>query len=392
MQTFDWIVIGNGITGAMLSYELTQAGHSVLLLEQSVTPSNATRYSYGGIAYWAGTTELTRQLCQEGIERYRQLSEELNADVQFRELDLLLTISQGRDPEAIAATYANVAIPPQPLSLDEACGLEPLLNRGAIAGALTVRHGHIHPLGTVQAFNQAFQRLGGVLEYAQVTELVRAENRITGIKTPNTDYFASQMAVCAGGSSRALLNATGIAVPLCFSRAELIETAPVEPQLRVMVMPAELKRFELEAKAGDPDMNAFWDQPGHELAPAILDPGLIQFQDGSLRIGQISRALSDRQAQTDADASEIAMRSAIGTLFPALQAVPGRWQTCSVAFTGDRLPLVGPIPGLEGIHLFSGFSNPLAILLPTAVRFARWLNGEHDPLIEQMAPARFSKS
>jgi glycine/D-amino acid oxidase-like deaminating enzyme len=65
------------LQGAALAYELRHQGFSVLLLEQNATLEGATPYSYGGLAYWSGTSELTRQLCQEGIERHRTLSEEL---------------------------------------------------------------------------------------------------------------------------------------------------------------------------------------------------------------------------------------------------------------------------------------------------------------------------
>jgi glycine/D-amino acid oxidase-like deaminating enzyme len=50
MKTYDWIVIGGGITGAALAYELTKKNFSVLLLEQNAIANNATRYSYGGLA------------------------------------------------------------------------------------------------------------------------------------------------------------------------------------------------------------------------------------------------------------------------------------------------------------------------------------------------------
>ena len=66
MKIYDWIVVGAGITGAALAYELVNKGCKVLLLEQYATPHNATRYSYGGLAFWSGTTPLTRQLCDEG--------------------------------------------------------------------------------------------------------------------------------------------------------------------------------------------------------------------------------------------------------------------------------------------------------------------------------------
>src|ERR671933_2718596 len=108
MKTYDWIVVGGGITGAALGYELATKGFRVLLLEQDATlQQSGTRYSYGGLAYWSGTSELTRQLCQEGIERHRILSEELDTDTQFRELDLLLTIDPDDDPQAVAENYAH---------------------------------------------------------------------------------------------------------------------------------------------------------------------------------------------------------------------------------------------------------------------------------------------
>ncbi len=78
MNTYDWIVVGGGITGAALSYELADIGFSVLLLEQHASLQGASRFSYGGLAYWAGTTPLMRQLCESGIERYRTLSTELD--------------------------------------------------------------------------------------------------------------------------------------------------------------------------------------------------------------------------------------------------------------------------------------------------------------------------
>ena len=62
MQTYDWIVIGGGITGAALSYELAKQKFSVLLLEQHPSLQGATRFGYGGIAFWSGTTALTRRL------------------------------------------------------------------------------------------------------------------------------------------------------------------------------------------------------------------------------------------------------------------------------------------------------------------------------------------
>lgn len=384
MKTYDWIVIGGGITGAALAYELRRQNLSVLLVEKDATLQGATRYSYGGLAYWSGTSDITRQLCQDGIERYRSLSEELDTDIEFRELDLVLTIPTTDDPEKVAATYTHVAIPPTPLSVNEACDLEPLLNPNAIAGALTVRHGHIHPDKTNQAYYQAFRRAGGDVQITQVVNLLRKGDRIQGVTTPNQTYYAANTVVCAGGLSRALLKAVGISVPLYFTRAELIETQPVDLKLRTLVMPAAIKRFDLEAKASTAQIDPLWDEPGHEPVPPILDAGAIQFLDGSLRIGQLSRVLTDPHAKVEPEASETAIRTQVGTILPRLERLPGTWHHCLVAFSSSRLPRMGAL-GIEGAYVFSGFSNPLVFVPPLAQRFARWVAGQDDPIIAQLS-------
>jgi len=386
MKTYDWIVVGGGITGAALAYELAIAGFSVLMLEQHATLQGATRYGYGGLAYWSGVSDLTRTLCQEGIERHRHLSEELETDTQFRELDLLLTIEKESNPQTVADNYARFAIPPTLLSVEDACELEPLLNPNAIAGALTVRHGHIRPTKLAEGYRQAFQRAGGEVQITQVVELLREGNQIKGVKTKESTYHAAKTAVCAGGLSRALLKGVGIQVSVYFTHAELIETPPVDIQLHTLVMPAHTKRFDLEEKASRTEVDSLWDEPGHEPVPPILDAGVIQLLDGSLRIGQISRVLTDPNAQVDQATSEAMIRSQIGTILPTLENLPGTWHHCLVAFSNNRLPVVGAISSMEGAYVFSGFTNPLVFVPPLAKHFANWATGQEDAIIAQLSP------
>ena len=389
MKSYDWIVVGGGITGASLSYELAKKGFAVLLLERDATLQNATRFSYGGLAYWSGTTDLTRLLCREGIERHRNLSAELDADTEFRELDLLLTIDAGSDAEKAAANYAHFAMAPQLLSVAEAGELEPLLNKSALAGALTVRHGHISPTATNKAYCQGFLRLGGTIEFAEVIGFIEEGNGISGVKTAQGIYRGENAVVCAGGWSRSLLKLAGISVGVYFTRAEILETPPVDLKLRTLVMPALLKRFELEAESSRIEVDFLWDEPGKELLSPILDSGAIQFNDGSLRIGQLSRTLSDLNAKVDRETSFRAIRAGIGKVLPALADLPATWHDCIVAFSADKLPVVGPIGSRPGLYVFSGLSNPLAIVPAVAERFANWATGEKDWAIELLSPDRF---
>jgi glycine/D-amino acid oxidase-like deaminating enzyme len=383
MKNYDWIVVGGGITGAALGYELTRQGLSVLLLERDDSPTNATRYSYGGLAYWSGTDPQTRKLSQEGIELHRQLSAELGQETEFRELDLLLTIDLDTNPQQITQEYTEqFAIPPQLLDPQQACELEPLLNPNHLAGALHLPHGHIHPPKTTQAYLQAMQRLGGTVQIEPVTHLLQSENRVEGVQTSKNTYKAGNTVICAGGLTRSLLASLGITVPVYFTHAEVLETPPLPLNLRTLIMPARLQRFDLEAKATQPDAKPLWESPGHEPAPPVLDPGAIQFQDGRLIIGQWSRVLTNPHAQVDAVASETALRKQIGAILPTLQDVPGTWHSCLVAFSGGSFSTVGAIKGWTGLHLFSGFTSTLLFAPPLARRFANWAAGKAGEIMD----------
>lgn len=391
MNNYDWIVVGGGIAGAAIAYELGKIGWSVLLLEQHQTAQNATAYSYGGLAYWSGTTPLTRQLCQESIALYQNLDQELEAQTELREIDLLLTIAADQDPQATAASYSHVAIPPQLLDIKQACELEPVLNPHSIAGALTVKHGHINPHKTTQAYIQAFLRGGGEMQIAQVIDFQTVSSpeagiKLTRVQTNIETFHCDNVVICAGGFSRQLLKLAGIPINLYFTHAEVIQTPPVDLKLSTLVMPANLQRFDLEAESSK--IEALWQDTTKEPVPPILDVGAIQFKDGSLRLGQISRVLSDPFAQINAQQSENWLRTSIQQVLPPLANLPGTWHHCLVAFSGDRLPLVGAIPGFEGIHVFSGFSNPLVIIPPLARRFADFVAGKKDKIITQLSPWR----
>ena len=386
MMTYDWIIIGAGISGAALAYELSQQNFKVLLLEKNPVPDNATVYSYGGLAYWSGTDELTRQLGREGIELHRQLAEELGEATEFRELDLLLTIARHADPQAIAKNYHRFDIKPQLLSVREACQLEPLLNPDAIAGCLQLPHGHIHAQKTTDAYLKACLRHGGTIKYEPVTGFIKQNDRILGVKTDRDTYHAANTAVCAGGLTRSLLLDAGIKVNNYFTHAELILTPTVDFRLSTVVMPAVQQRFALEAKAGELAEALGWNTyPSDNQPNSVLDAGAVQFLDGSICLGQISTILRDPNARLDPAAGEAKIRQGVGNILPILKTIPGTYHHCLVAFNNRAIALVGKLEPLAGIYLFSGFTSTLVFAPILARRFARWVAGESDSTLEQLA-------
>jgi len=386
----DWIVIGGGITGVSLSYELQKAGFAVLLIEQHQQLQGGSSLGYGGISYWSGTTPLTQQLCQAGIARQRQLSDELGMDTEFRDIDLLLTLTPEANPQDALAQYADCLIKPTLLNAQEAGDREPMLNIKGIGGALLLPHSHINLHCFVKAHRQAFQKLGGKMIYTKVNQLLIQGDRFVGVATEAGELVSKQVVVCAGAMSRALLKASGVNAKIYFTHAEAIDTEPVDLQLRAMVMPANTKRQRLESvTSNDLNQEAVWDVAGHELLPPSIDAGAIQYSDRRIRFGQLSRVLTDPHAAIDSIQSEAAIRSAVKNVLPKIAELKGKWRSCLVAFSKDNLPLVGALQGYENLHLFSGFTNPTVYVPALAPRFAAHAQGDRDQIIEQLSPNRF---
>ncbi|MEA5536430.1 FAD-dependent oxidoreductase [Crocosphaera sp. XPORK-15E] len=380
MKTYDWIVIGGGITGSALSYELIKKGLRVLLLEKDPNLNNATRLSYGGLSYWSATDNLSRELCQEGREIQQNLSEELAANTEFREVDLMLVISSEDTPETIAKTYQKFAIKPQLLTPQEACEREPLLNPNAMSGCLQLPHGHINPQKTNNAYQQAFLRLGGEIKYETVTQFLGQKEKIAGVQTLSEKHYSKNTVVCAGGLTRLLLKTVGINVNIYFTHSQSIVTPPLDIHLRTLVMPSALQRLMLEEKSRDVEQQSCWNHPSSNIIADTMEPGAIQFMDGSFSLGQISQICPDTQANIDRNRSEERIRQSVGKILPSLQNIPGKLHHCLVAFCPDSNFLVGQIEGFQGLHIFSGFTSPLVFVPPLARHFASWVTENHEKL------------
>jgi glycine/D-amino acid oxidase-like deaminating enzyme len=387
MTNIDWIVIGAGITGSALAYELSQKNLKVLLLEKDFQADNATLYSYGGLPFWSGTTPLTRQLGREGIELYRHLATELNADLEFRELDLLLTVNAEDNPDRVAQTYQKFAVQPEILDAETACQIEPLLDKNAISGILKLPHGQVNAQKTALAYQQAFQRNGGTIKYEKVISLIRDRDNIRGVMTTQNTYQATNTVVCTGGLTRSLLKTAGITTKIYFTHAQVIKTEPVDGlPLSSIIMPAVQNRFTLEAAAKN--LESAWQNANNTVLHSILDAGAARFNDGSFYLGQISAIATNPDYLPDLAIAEKQIRANIARILPSLAKIPGNCHHCLVAFSSESksesIAVVGNLKNLRGIYLFSGFTSTMIFAPPLARHFANWVSGNADPMMQQL--------
>ncbi len=379
-NNFDIIVIGGALTGSVLSYELAKQKFKVLLLEKNAIFTNATIYSYGGVAYWCGLDDLTIKLCQEGINIYRNLKDELDYDIEFRELDLLFTIDKNQDPQQSLQEYQKFHITPKLLDKYETIALEPLINKDAISGSLRFPQGHVHPQKFILGYQKAFDKLGGKIEQDLFLSLEKKGDKITGVKTVKNSYSANEVIICAGAFSRSILRDLNIHLPIYYSHAQLIMTPPSPVKLQTLVMPCTTKRLDTE-KQMSKDLENIWQDDNNTLYGDVLEAGAIQFLDGSFCLGQISQIVPNLNYNVDATVSEKRLRDAIALILPSLSQLKGKWHNCQVAFTPEKPFLAGKIAQLEGLSLFSGFTSPFVFVPPLARYFADYLANGKESII-----------
>ncbi|MGK7931163.1 MAG: NAD(P)/FAD-dependent oxidoreductase [Microcystaceae cyanobacterium] len=380
-QTYDWIVIGGGITGSALSYELAKLGLRVLLLEKDINPHNATYFSYGGIFPWAGTDEVSRQLAQEGKEIHRNLTEELDHSTEFREIPLLLTIAPEDDYQGLLKQYQQKTLEIQCLDPQQAGEVEPNLDKDAIKGAFLLPSAQINPQKTNQAYQIGFQRQGGEIIRETAIALIKNQHQIKGVKTNKNTYLSENTVICAGGLSYSFLKDYNISLPLYFTHTYLLKTPPVNVNLQTSIMAAHLKRLELEQQIDS------FEPSQRNSKQQIIDAGAIQFKDSSLCLGQISEINPNLSINHNLDTFEQLIRQEVGKIIPCLKTVAGTIHHCLVAFQPDKLALVGKVPDYQGIYLFSGFTSTWVFAPPLARHFAQWVQtGEESKTIAALQP------
>src|SRR4051794_15412640 len=88
----DVVIVGAGVVGAALAYELARLRQRVLLLERAEGAGlGASRWSLGG-THWlsAAMDPRLRDLCREGLDRHQALSGELGTDSGFQARPILV--------------------------------------------------------------------------------------------------------------------------------------------------------------------------------------------------------------------------------------------------------------------------------------------------------------
>ncbi|MEO8303902.1 MAG: FAD-binding oxidoreductase [Betaproteobacteria bacterium] len=344
MERFDAIVIGGGVIGTSIAYHLARfdAGR-VLLLERDAMGSGTSAQSSCIVRTHYSVPENVA-LARAALDIFADLPNYLgdaDAACGLNRCGLMLISPSGERAVALRQTLAlqrSVGVMAEELGADEAQRIHPLLSIdddpviGWEPGA-----GHADAYLTLSSFARAARRCGAILrEGVAVTGLTREGNRVTGVETAEGPISAGLVVSAQNIWSGELASWTGIDVPL----------AP----MRHAVMTLEA------AASYTPDLPVVMDWVPKD-GVYFRSYGGRQVLVGDTGDGERLDAPDVRQADVALD-HVAAIGALLGRRMPAFAeaGLATSW-TGVYDVTPDWNPVLGPLPGIDGLHVAFGFSG-----------------------------------
>lgn len=217
-MSWDFVIVGAGVSGAALAYHLKNDGAGrVLLLERNEPASGGTGKS-AAIVRQSYSTPLLVRLARESIAMFRAMEDDLGQHGGFVADGYCFLLA----PDMVEGARRNVAMQRGLGIVNEwrdGAGFPehlPELNPEGVAATVYEPHGgYADPVRTTQSYVDAFVRLGGEFRArAPVRRLLRTGMRVTGVELDDGDAIAGVTVNAAGPWAKLLAESAGIDLPL----------------------------------------------------------------------------------------------------------------------------------------------------------------------------------
>ncbi len=364
----DIVVVGAGIVGCAVAYELARRGASVELVDMREAGQGATQASAGMLAPYVEAREENPllELAVRSLEFYDQFIASVSRDsgqpIPYKRTGTLEVAADDNRMHRLRATAGVLSrrgVDANLLDADAARAEEPHLSRDVIGGLLIPSHGCVSAAILVSALASAARRHGAqILGHGAVRRVARDGDGMC-IET-----------------DRGSLNGDGVVITAGSWSGSIEIEGSVE---RVPVRPVRGQLLQLRW-AGPPLKRITWSERCY----------LVPWDDGTLLVGATAEEAGFDERATAAGVHDL--------LDAACELVPHGW---TAGFLGarvglrpasrDGLPIIGASCAMPNLMYATGHYRNGVLLAPvTAVLVAdAMLDHRVDALLAAVSPSRF---
>jgi glycine oxidase len=372
VKTYDVVIVGGGIIGSSIAFDLAQRSLRVALLDRQ-EPMREASWAAAGMLSPAPhhPTDIPLvPLAQASLELFSKFTETVEEAsgmrTGYRTGGAIVVMSHGeveRELSTLVALHHGLGLSCEPLPLDEAMKMEPALGRDARAAALLPDECSIEPRALGAAVLAAAASAGVDLRAGmEVVSLVLDGNKCVGVKTSSGESFHAAQVVLAAG---------------CWS-SQIMGVAPYAPTVPLRGQMIALRY------SGTPIRNVLRSERGYIVPRGVKGPQTIilgsTIENAGYEKYVTSGGLEKILSAANALVPELAKAEIIET-WSGLR--PG---------TPDHLPIIGPAD-IDGLLLATGHYRNGILLAPiTAKLVGEWIAERKASLAWDMfSPLRFQR-
>ena len=242
-RSYDVVIIGGGIIGCSIAFELAMRGRKdVLIIEREYLTSGATGRCGAGIRQQWGSA-LNATLAVESTHIFENLEEYTGygGDCGLNQGGYLLVAYTEKEWEQFHKNLEvqhSVGIDSYAVDLAGIREIVPHIDTEGMFGAcFCAKDGHADPFHCTFAYAKGAQRMGvEISTYTVVTGLEAENGHIRTVKTNKGDVQAEIVLNCAGGNAASLAAHANDDLPIYPERHQILITEPVAPVMKPMVM------------------------------------------------------------------------------------------------------------------------------------------------------------
>ncbi len=241
----DFIVIGGGVIGTAVAYNLAREGQRVTLLERRGIASEASGANVGLVTLTTKPTGPLFELARASIEMFRTLREELDHEIYYSRPGVLhIFPDEAKRAETLAKVpeWKRLGIECRVLDGDETRALEPVLSREVLGSVWAEPDGMVWPFALTMGFAHAARRHGATVEVgpqAEVTALRVERGRVVGVETPAGFRPAGTVVLATGAWAKFLPAPLGIDVPVFPIWGQVLVTERVPKMIHHVIFGGE---------------------------------------------------------------------------------------------------------------------------------------------------------
>jgi glycine/D-amino acid oxidase-like deaminating enzyme len=345
MRGAEVIVVGGGIIGATTAWELAREGVDVLLLEAKRFGEQSTGKSAAIVRCHYSNPQVVR-MAVRSRETFRRLPLLLECDPVYHRCGWLFLVDEENTELAIANAQMQAEEGVDAVEVDDLGEYLPGIEPAGVAYSLWEPDaGFADPVAATRAYVAAAQRAGArALEGTAVTSLEAHEGAIRGARVAGELLECSRLVLAAGPWTLELARSVGLELPLEITREQDVVYDTGSERNVPCAVSSQVDRVYMRPVPGRGDGRLLVGR-GFPKAYERVDP--------------------ERYDETVDDGFELDVRTRVASRVPRLtgmKAVGGRVGLYDV--TPDWHPILGAVPGFEGLFLATGGSGHCFKLAP----------------------------